>query len=541
MTWDYIIIGAGSAGCVLANRLSADPSVRVLLIEAGGADWSPYIHIPAAIIRAVGNPGLDWCHLAEPDPSRGNKVDLWPAGRVLGGSSSINGMLFVRGAPHDYDGWASLGNAGWAYADVLPYFKRMESFVGGDQQYRGVDGPLCVSHLRSVHPLAEVFVKASQEQGIPYNADYNGVSQGGVSFPQVTQKRGWRFSASRAYLWPARRRKNLRIETRSVCSRLLFEAGQCIGAEFIRSGQTQVAHASRRVILACGAIGTPKILMLSGIGPAGALQRHGISVVKNAPEVGANLMEHPEAMVSIDVNVSTYNTEISSPRIVKHLANWLLFGRGPATSPYPHSVAFIKSHQGLSHPDLQIMLGPYAFSFSEAGIVPYGKPAVSAAINPSYPQSRGTVALRSAQPSDKPIISHALLSSTDDIQRLIAGGRKMREVFHSPAFDRYRVGERLPGPGIQTDDEWTDYLRKTAFLGYHPTGTCRMGADAGAVVAPDLQVRGVRGLSIADASIFPTLISGNTNAGVMMVAERAADLILSQDRMANAGVGVRVP
>jgi len=530
--YDYIVIGAGSAGSVLANRLSEKRDCTVLLLEAGSRDWSPYIHIPAALIKAVGNPSLDWCYLAEPDPTRGGKVDLWPAGRVLGGSSSINGMLYVRGAPQDFDDWAMAGCAGWSYQDVLPHFKRLERTLLGDSGYRGRDGGLCVEPLRSKHELATIFDAAAQRAGIPWNEDYNGAQQEGISAPQVTQRWGRRWSAARAFIDPARKRSNLRIQTRAQVTRLLFEQHVCRGVEYRRGAQLHTAHARRETLLCAGSLGSPQILMRSGIGPAAALRELGVQPLVDRAAVGGNLCEHPEAMVSIDVNVPTYNTEIGGPRTIWHLANWLLFARGPATSPYPHSVAFARSQPEATRPDIQIMLGPFAFSFTEAGIVPYEKPAVSAAINVSYPQSRGRVSLRSADPAAPPRIEHGLLSSETDLDGLIRGAELCRRIFSEPEFAPYRIAERLPGPAVQTRDEWVDYLRRTVFLGYHPVGTCRMGSDPDAVVDPQLRVRGVERLRVVDASIMPGPISGNTNGATMMIADRAASLILQSSRAA---------
>lgn len=524
--WDYIIVGAGSAGCVLANRLSADPSHRVLLIEAGGADISPYIHVPAAIIRCVGNPTLDWCLLAEPDSSRNGVVDLWPAGKVLGGSSSINGMLFVRGQPADFDAWSRMGNHGWSYEELLPYFRRMETTSFGDPIVRGRAGPMHVSRLRTRHPLGEVFAAALQDLGLPHNMDYNGRDNEGVAEPQVTQKRGARFSASRAFLWPVRSRSNLRIEKRTRCLRLTFADGRCTGAEIQCGNDVRKVRARREVILSAGTLATPKILMLSGIGPGAQLQEHGIGVRVDSPAVGENLLEHPNALVSADVNVPTYNVAINSASIARHMANWLLFRRGPATSPYPHAVAFFRSHPDKPHPNLQALFGPYAFAQTEHGIVPYLKPAVTAVVNTTHPRNPGRIRLRSADPESAPIIEHRLLESAEDIAELTAGCRLMRLVFQSSNFKPYIVGERMPGPGVQSDDEWAEYLRRTTTLGYHPVGTCRMGADAHSVVTPSLAVRGVEGLRVADASIMPTLISANTHAATMMIGERAADLAL---------------
>lgn len=513
---------------MLANRLSADPSHRVLLIEAGGADISPYIHVPAGIIRCVGNPALDWCLRAEPDSSRNGIVDLWPAGKVLGGSSSINGMLFVRGQPADFDAWSRMGNHGWSYEEVLPYFRRIETTTFGDPALRGRSGPMHVSGLRTRHPLGEVFAAALHEVGLPHNADYNGRDNEGVAEPQLTQKRGARFSASRAFLWPVRNRSNLRIETGTRCLRLLFAGGRCTGAEIQRGDDVRTVHARREVILSAGTLATPKILMLSGIGPGAQLQEHGIGVRVDSPAVGANLLEHPNGLVSADVNVRTYNVEINGARIVQHMANWLVFRRGPATSPYPHAVAFFRSHPDRAHPNLQALFGPYAFAQTEHGIVPYLEPAVTAVVNPTHPRNPGRLRLRSADPAMAPIIEHRLLAAAEDIAELTAGCRLMRRVFRSRAFLPYVVRERMPGPDVESDDEWAEYLRRTTTLGYHPVGTCRMGSDAQSVVTPSLAVRGVTGLRVADASIMPTLISANTHAATMMIGERAADLVLGR-------------
>lgn len=533
--FDFVIVGGGSSGAALAWRLGRRlPGASVALLEAGQRDWHPFIHVPAAIIKLIGNPLVDWALPARPDGSRNGKVDLWPAGRVLGGSSSINGMLYVRAAPHDFDRWAGYGCAGWSAQDVMPLYRALECTPVGDDgdgpAARGRDGPLSVQPLRSTHPLAHTFVKAAQESGLAFNPDYNGATQQGVSYTQATQWRGQRFGAARAFLWPGRKPANVHIVTGTVAERLKFDGQRCSGVTIRRGREYQDVMARREVIVCAGTLATPKLLMLSGLGPAAQLKSHGLDVRADLPGVGQNLQEHPEAMVSIEVKERTYNMEINSWRIGIHAARWVLTGRGPATSPYPHAVAFLKSSPGEPVPDIQVQLGPYAFSFDENGVIPHHKPAISAAVNISYPKSRGTVSLTSADARDKPVIDHQLLGDDDDVRRMVAGCQQVRAILNSGAFAGSRVAERMPGPDVQSLDEWTDFFRQVAFLGYHPVGTARMGdiSDKRTVVSPDLKVKGIGGLRVADASVMPDLISGNTNATAMLIGLKAADMIAAE-------------
>jgi len=530
--FDYIIVGAGSAGCVLANRLSADPRTRVLLLEAGGSDRSLTIKMPAATdLYGIGNPRYDWRYMTEPDPTRNGRRDLWPRGKVLGGSSSINAMVYMRGQPSDYDSWARLGNTGWSYRDVLPFFRKCETNENGGNEFRGDAGPLYVGNLRVSHASSDLFIAAAEAAGIPRNHDFAGANLEGVGPIQATQRGGWRHSAADAYLRPAMKRPNLVVKTSALASSVLFDGRAATGVRYVLSdGQTKTALARAEVILSAGAVASPQLLLLSGVGPGSQLCEMGIDCVADIPGVGENLQDHVGAYLNYGIDMPTYNSEQTLWRKALHGANWLFRGRGPGTTPGALSMAFVRSAPEVEDPDLQLHFTPVGYKLTPEELIVLDEPVVTAIPNVNRPKSRGRLCLAGPDARAHPRIFPRLLDHEDDLIVLRRGGRILRRIFATEPLAAHIEGELAPGPDVQSDAEWEDYLRRDSITIFHPCGTCKMGVDEMAVVDPMLRVRGVSRLRIIDASIMLLLVSGNINALTIMIGEKGADIILKGEQ-----------
>ena len=526
---DYVIVGAGSAGCVLAARLSEDPAVRVLLLEAGGADRSPWIHIPIGYGKTIVDKRVNWCYETEPEPELYDRRIFWPRGRVLGGSSSINGLLYVRGQAEDFDHWRQLGNAGWAFADVLPYFRRSEGRTGaGDPALHGHDGPLAVGDITERHPLCEAYIEAAMACGIPRNDDFNGAAQDGVGYYHVTARRGRRSSAATAFLHPARRRPNLRIVTGALASRILLTGRRATGVAFRRDGAEEVAQARREVILCGGAINSPHLLMLSGIGPAAHLHATGIEVRHDLPGVGQNLQDHFQTRMTYRCRFPVTVNDIMLSPWKKLRAGWqyVTTRSGPLTISAGQVGIFARTRPELASPDVQFLLILFSADRPGEGLNKFSGFLQNCC--QLRPESRGEIRLRSPDPATYPAIFANYLSTETDRRTLVAGLQLGRRIAAHPAMRHWIAAEHLPGPEAVSDDALLEHARRYGGSIFHPSGTCRMGDDRMAVVDAELRLRGIDGLRVADASIMPTVVSGNTNAACIMIGEKAADLVRSR-------------
>ncbi|PAJ77447.1 GMC family oxidoreductase [Burkholderia ubonensis] len=533
MSWDFIIIGAGSAGCVLANRLSADPRHRVLLLEAGGSDNRFAIKIPALAMKAMNDPETDWMFPTEPDPTRNDRTEVVPRGKVLGGSSSINATWYVRGNRGDYDQWAALGNTGWSYDELLPYFRKVECNRDGVSETYGKTGAIVISEIRGVPPLTRVFLDAMEELGYPKNVDFNAEPTEGVAILHSTQHRGLRWSAARGYLDPARSRPNLCVLTGALVRRIVIENRAAVGVEFDLDGQRRVERCHGEVIVSASAINSPKILMHSGVGPADQLNLAGIPVIVENRAVGRNLQEHPACQVKAYVNVRTANQEFNALGMLKYGTRFLLSRSGQATFSYS-GVGLVRTRPELAYPDIQYHFGAFSSSYTDQGIRMEPEAAINLQPNVNNSRSRGEVKLKSSDPFEPPSIQFNMLADVYDRETLIAGARIARAALRSRAFAPYVTGECKPGDDVQTDDEWLAYLRENAGGSFHPCGTCKMGVDADAVVTPELKVIGVDRLRVVDSSIIPQIPSGNLNAISLVIGEKGADMILAARRAATA-------
>jgi len=535
--YDFIIVGAGSAGCVLANRLTADGRHKVLMLEAGGSDLNFWIWMPIGYGKTFYKPSVNWMYNTQPCPQLNNRVSYWPRGKVMGGSSSINAMVYIRGQHEDFDDWKAMGNPGWGWDDLAPYFRKSETFDQGANAYRGGEGPLYVSTMdRDLHPLCDTFIAAGGEMQIPHNRDFNGTTQEGVGTYQNTEKNGLRMSAARAYIRPITKRANLRIEKRALTTRILFEGSRALGVEYVQGGRTRRAYAGREVILSAGAVNSPQILQLSGVGPAAHLRKHGVEVVVDRAGVGQHLQDHLAISFCYRSRVPTLNDQLHSWRgKLWQGLRYVLTRRGPLSLGVNQGGGFIKSRPQLARPNIQLFFCPVSYTLAPVGKRPLMNPdpfsGFLTSVQPTRPTSRGHLQIGSPDPKAPPEIYPNYLSTPEDMRDMVEGAHFLRRLAQMPSLSAIIEEEISPGPQVQSDEDFIAEIRERAGTVFHPVSTCRMGPDKDQdVVDQRLRVYGVQGLRVVDASVFPTVTSGNTNAPVIAVAEKAADLILEDCR-----------
>jgi choline dehydrogenase len=541
MKADYVIVGAGSAGCVLANRLSEDANLRVLLIEAGGRDWSPYIHVPAGFMRLLSHPSLTWGYHAEPDPGTAGRAILSPRGRVLGGSSSINGLIYIRGQPEDFDHWGQLGNRGWSWDDVLPYFRKAENWEGDKTAVRGKGGPLFTSKMDRP-PLCAAAIEAGKELGLEYRDDVNSLPPGArdsIGWCQQTRGGRRRASTARTYLHPVKKRPNLEIVVNGLVRRIVFDGRRAVAVEYERGGAIERAEAAREVILSAGAVGSPHILQLSGVGAPEHLKRIGIPLQHELPGVGRNMQDHFVARISHRVDgIATVNERSRGVPLAAEVLRYLVTGKGMLTYSASLAAASVKVLEESATPDVQCSFAPGSFKDGMIGELD-DFPGMTGGVWQMRPLSRGYVEAKSADPHAAPAINPRYFSEQTDRRAIVGGLRFLRRLFAAPALARYCGPEFLPGAQIDTDDELLDYAPQKGSTVYHASCTCKMGNDPTAVVDDRLRVHGLEGLRVVDASVMPAVTSTNTNAPTIMIAERGADLIRRAARETPAAIGAR--
>ena len=526
--FDYIIVGAGSAGCAVANRLSKNPENKILLIEAGRASH-PVSRLPASFALLIDNPLANWRYRSEPEENTSNRKIPIPRGKLLGGSSSINGLVFVRGNKLDYDTWAQMGNTGWSYDDVLPFFKKMENYQGASSELRGDEGPLNVSEVSDRNPIYNALFESGEANGIPFNEDYNGHEQEGISYTQTTIYKGERMSAEVAYLKPIKSRKNLTISTNSLVTKLLFNVKTCIGAEVKKKNTVIRFNARKEIILCGGSINSPQVLELSGIGNPEIIEKNNIVPLHKLMGVGENLRDHiaPRLVYKVIKPGIAYNDKARGFNLLKQVANYIFKKDGFLTLPSAPVVGFFKTRKELAAPDIQVHFIPYKVELKDGKRILGKEPGITCTVNQNRPESKGSIHIKSDNPEEYPSIRYNFLSNQLDKDTLVAGVKLIRQIVQSDPMKEFCDDEIQPGLAFASDEEILKYIKDKAETVYHPVGTCKMGFDEYAVVDKNLKVHGIKGLRIADASIMPTLISGNTNAACMMIGERCADFILN--------------